>query len=89
MRIGNLQDRGHLIPARRKAWTNWRWKIRNAISKGATDIKVAAEMTLISTPFSGAPKIDKPTVSGRVSGELVTINGHKKLFQWVETDTKA
>ena len=50
---------------------------------------VAAEITLMFTPFSGAPKIESPTVSGRVSGELVTINGHRKLFQWVETDTSA
>ncbi len=59
------------------------------MSSGATDMSVAAEMMLISTPFSGAPKIDRPTVKGRVSGELVTISGHRKLFQWVETDTSA
>ena len=52
-------------------------------------INVAAEITLISTPFSGAPNIDKPTVSGRVSGEFVTISGQRKLFQWVETETSA
>ena len=43
------------------------------------DIIVAAEMILISTPFSGAPKIESPTVKGLVSGVLVTIKGHKKL----------
>ena len=34
------------------------------------------------TPDSGAPKIASPTVSGRVSTELVTTSGHRKLFQW-------
>ena len=58
-------------------------------SSGATDIIVAAEITEMSTPFSGAPKIDNPTVNGRVSGELVTISGHRKLFQCVDTDTRA
>jgi hypothetical protein len=53
------------------------------------DIIVAAEMILISTPFSGAPKIESPTVKGLVSGVLVTIKGHKKLFQWVDTETNA
>ena len=48
---------------------------------GATVIIVAAEITEMSTPFSGAPNIDRPTVSGRVSGELVTISGQRKLFQ--------
>ncbi len=43
----------------------------------------------MSTPFSGAAKIDSPTVSGRVSGEFVTISGQRKLFQWVETETSA
>lgn len=56
---------------------------------GATDIIVAAEMTLISTPFSGAPKMERPTVKGRVSGELVTIKGQRKLFQCVDTETSA
>ena len=50
---------------------------------------VAAEIILISTPFSGAAKMDNPTVNGRVSGELVTISGQRKLFQCVETDTNA
>ena len=34
-----------MIPARRNACTNWRWKIRKAIKSGATDIIVAAEIT--------------------------------------------
>ena len=42
---------------------------------------VAADIILMSTPFSGAPNIDSQTVRGRVSGEFVTISGHKKLFQ--------
>ena len=47
---------------------------------------VAAEMTEMSTPFSGAPKSDSPTVSGRVDGELVTISGQRKLFLCVATE---
>src|SRR3546814_9698782 len=69
--------------------TNWRWNTRNAIRSGAIDIIVAAEITEMSTPLSGAPKIESPTVKGLVSGELVTMSGQRKLFQWVETDTKA
>ena len=57
-------------------------EIKKAINKGATDIRVAAETTDQSTPDSGAPKTPRPTVSGRVSTELVTINGQRKLFQW-------
>ena len=52
-------------------------------------ITVAAEITEMFTPFSGAAKIDRPTVSGRVVSELVTISGHRKLFQWVEAETSA
>jgi hypothetical protein len=52
-------------------------------------ISVAAEMTEMFTPFSGAAKIDSPTVSGRVASVFVTIRGQRKLFQWVETDTSA
>ena len=34
-----------------------------------------------STPVSGAPNTARPTVKGRLSTELVTISGQRKLFQ--------
>ena len=56
---------------------------------GAIEISVPAQIMAQSTPDSGAPKIDKPTVSGRLFSVLVTINGHKKLFQCVLIETNA
>ena len=50
--------------------------------QGATAISVPALITDQSTPDSGAPKMARPTVSGRVFTELVTTSGHRKLFQW-------
>ena len=50
---------------------------------------VAADMTEISPPFSGAANSDRPTVRGRVLSEFVTIKGQRKLFQWVEIETSA
>ncbi len=71
----------YLIPERMKLWTNWRWKSRKANSSGETARSVPAEMTEKLTPDSGAPKIERPTVTGRVSVELVMITGQRKLFQ--------
>ncbi len=62
--------------------TNWRWNSRKAIRSGATASRVPAVMIDQSTPDSGAPKMAKPTVSGRVYTELVITSGHRKLFQW-------
>ena len=70
------------MPACIKDCTNCLWNNRKAMRRGATDIKVAAEMIDQSTPDSGAPKMPSPTVNGRVSTELVTMRGHRKLFQW-------
>ena len=64
-----------------KDCTNCRWNSRKAISSGAMVITVAAVMIDQSTPVSGAPNTARPTVSGRLSTELVTISGHRKLFQ--------
>ena len=62
----------YLMPERMKLWTNWRWKSRKAISSGETAIIVPAEMTEKLTPDSGAPKMERPTVTGRISGTLFT-----------------
>ena len=40
----------HLIPARMKLCTNWRWNSRKPISSGAEVISVAAQMTDQSMP---------------------------------------
>jgi hypothetical protein len=62
--------------------TNWRWKSRKPTRSGAEVISVAAVMIDQSTPWSVDEKTCSPTVSGRVSTELVTISGQRKLFQW-------
>jgi hypothetical protein len=67
--------------ARIKISTNRRWKSRNAISSGADVIRVATLMIDQSIPWSDEAKICRPTVSGRVFTEFVTISGHKKLCQ--------
>ena len=72
----------YLMPACMKDWTNCLWNSKKAMSSGATDINVAAVIIDQSTPDSGAPKIPSPTVKGRVSTELLTTRGHRKLFQW-------
>jgi hypothetical protein len=54
---------------------------------GAEVMRVAALITAHSVPLSVVAKIDSPTVSGRVSTELVMISGQRKLFQWWLTDT--
>ena len=53
---------------------NWRWKRRNAASSGETAISVPALITAQSTPDSGAPKIARPTVSGRVVTSPISNN---------------
>src|SRR5262249_54011233 len=73
---------GHLMPARRKLWMNWRWNSRKPSRSGAEVISVAAQMIDQSMPWSVDANTCNPTVSGRASTELVTISGHRKLFQW-------
>ena len=70
------------MPARMNDWTNWRWNNRKPTSSGADVIRVAAVMMDQSTPWSVDENTCRPTVSGRVSTELLTISGHRKLFQW-------
>ena len=71
------------------AHTNRCWKIRNRTTSEAITNIVAAEIIKISTPFSGAAKIDRTTVRGRVVCEFGLISGHRKLFQCDETETSA
>ena len=78
-----------MIPARMKFATNCLWKIRNAISSGAVVISVAAFTSDHSTPLSVVANTLKPTVTGRDSGEFVTISGQRKLFQWKLIETSA
>ena len=61
---------------------------RNAINSGATDNSVAAETIDQSTPDSGAPKIPRPTVSGRVSTELVMTGLLEELLYLILTETE-
>ena len=51
------------------------------MSSGAEVISVAAQMIDQSMPWSVDANTWSPTVSGRDSTELVTISGHRKLFQ--------
>jgi HAD superfamily hydrolase (TIGR01509 family) len=51
--------------------------------------EVAAVMMDQSTPWSTDENTCSPTVSGRALTLLVTISGHRKLFQWKLTDTSA
>ncbi len=62
-------------------WTNCFWNRIKAINSGAIVITVAAVMMDQSTPDSGAPKIARPTVRGRLLTELVITRGQRKLFQ--------
>ncbi len=57
------------MPARRNACTKRRWNSTKPISRGA--ITMTADITAMSTPFSGAAKIDRPTVRGRVVSDRV------------------
>ena len=75
------------MPACIKDCTNCLWNSRKAMSRGATDIKVAAVIIDQPTPDSGAPRMPNPTVKGRVSTELVTTRGHRKLFLWWLVET--
>ena len=65
-RVDGRTGHGYLIPERMKLWTNWRWNSRKAMRSGETARRVPAEMTDNLTPDSGAPKMDSPTVRGRV-----------------------
>jgi hypothetical protein len=62
-----------------KLCTNWRWKSRKAISRGAEVMRGAAVMIDQSTPWSPDEKICSPTVSGRADTEFVTMSGHRKF----------
>ena len=78
----------YLMPARMKLCTNCRWNKRKASSSGPDVISVAALITDHSMPESIAAKTLRPTVTGRVSTELVMISGQRKLFQWWLTETR-
>ena len=52
-------------------------------------MRVAAVMMDQSMPWSVDENTCRPTVSGRDSGVLVMMTGHRKLFQWWLTDTSA
>lgn len=71
-----------------KLCTNWRWNSRKASSSGPDVISVAAVMIDQSMPWSVDENICNPTVNGREPTELVTISGHRKLFQWWLTETR-
>lgn len=58
------------------------------MSKGPDVMSVAALIMDHSVPESVVAKIERPTVSGLVSTELVMISGQTKLFQCALTDTK-
>jgi hypothetical protein len=64
-----------------KDCTNWRWNSRNATSSGAEVMSVAAVITDQSMPWSPEENTCRPTVTGREVTELVTMSGHRKLFQ--------
>src|SRR5665213_4473 len=74
-------ERVQRMPARRNDCTNCRWNNRKATSSGAALSSVAAVMIDHWIPWSPDEKICRPTVSGREVTELVTISGHRKLFQ--------
>ena len=61
--------------------TNWRWKSRNATSRGAEVMRVAAVITDQSIPWSPYENTWRPTVTGREVTEFVTMSGQRKLFQ--------
>lgn len=63
------------------------WKIRKVMSSGAITISVPAAMVpQACVPSAVLVKTERPTVSGRLSGELITISGHRKSFQWLVTE---
>ena len=58
--------------------------------RGAITIKVpAAIVPQAWVPSAVAVKTESPTVRGRLSGELITISGQRKSFQWLVTETMA
>ena len=75
------------MPARMKLATNCLWKIRKAMISGAVVISVAALTSDHSIPLSTVAKTLKPTVTGRTSGEFVTMSGQRKLLQWKLIET--
>ena len=69
-------------PELTKLFINCFCATKNAIKSGKIIINVAAHTFAhcIFASFDFA-KIARPTVNVRFSGEFVTINGHKELFQ--------
>ena len=74
----------YLMPARMKLCTNWRWNSRNATSRGPEGHQGRGGDHRPIHPLESVEEktLERPTVTGRVSTELVTIRGHRKLFQW-------
>ena len=74
----------YFIPERTRLATNTFWKQQNRMYSGAITTSVAAQIFAHIGPDSLAfANRDNPTVSGRLSTELMTIIGQRKLFQWV------
>ena len=59
------------------------------MSSGPVVNSVAAQMIDQSMPWSVDENTCRPTVTGRDSTESVMMSGHRKLFQWYDTDTSA
>src|SRR6186713_195255 len=71
----------YLMPEVTKELMKRFWKIRNVMSSGAITISVPAAMVpQACVPSAVAVNTESPTVSGRLSGELITIRGHRKSF---------
>ena len=66
------------------------WKIRKVMSSGAITMSVPAAMVPQAwVPSAVAVNTESPTVSGRLAGELITISGYRKSFQWLVTEMMA
>ena len=79
-REARIDEPSDLMPDVTKLLMKRRWNSRKPISSGATTRSVPAAMT----PQACAPSWPRvnaasPTVRGRLSGELMTIKGHRKL----------
>src|SRR5262249_23761825 len=84
---GHVRKLLYFRPEAMKLLTKRRWNRAKPISSGAMQSRVAAALTRQGWAPSGPRvKVASPTVSGRRSGELMTISGHKNSFQWVVTE---
>ena len=72
------------MPDVTKLDTNCFWKMQNMTNSGNMTSRVAEVTRAHMGPESLAlAKRTSPMVRGRFSGELITIMGQRKLFQWV------